>query len=63
MSTGSKKVILAAFAGNLLIAVTKFGAAAITGSSAMVAECIHSLVDTGQPGPALIRHQQSIQTS
>lgn len=47
MSTGTKKVILAAFAGNFLIAITKFGAAAVTGSSAMVAEGIHSLVDTG----------------
>lgn len=33
---GSKKVIYAAFAGNLLIAVTKFGAAIVTGSSAML---------------------------
>ena len=47
MSSGSKKVIIAALIGNSLISITKFGAAAVTGSSAMMSEGIHSLVDTG----------------
>jgi cation diffusion facilitator family transporter len=44
---GSKVAVVAAVVGNLLVAVSKFVAAAFTGSSAMIAEGIHSLVDTG----------------
>lgn len=47
MSGSSKKVIYAALIGNALVATTKFIAAAMTGSSAMLSEGIHSVVDTG----------------
>ena len=47
MAGSSKKAIYAALVGNSLIAITKFAAAVYTGSSAMMSEGIHSLVDTG----------------
>jgi cation diffusion facilitator family transporter len=39
--------VLVAFAANLLVAVAKSGAAAVTGSASMLAEAAHSWADTG----------------
>ena len=50
MSAETTRSVIAAIVGNILVAVTKFIAAAISGSSAMLSEAIHSLVDTGNGG-------------
>jgi cation diffusion facilitator family transporter len=47
MAASSRRAIYAALIGNSLIAVTKFAAALLSGSAAMLSEGIHSLVDTG----------------
>lgn len=62
MATASSKfVIYAAIGANLAIAIMKFVAAALTGSSAMVSEGIHSLVDTGNGGLLLFGIHKSKQ--
>ncbi|MBT0565701.1 cation diffusion facilitator family transporter [Williamsia sp. CHRR-6] len=60
MSTeGSKKAILAALAANAGIAAAKFVGFAITGSSSMLAEAVHSVADTSNQGLLLIGQRQA----
>src|SRR2546422_6558961 len=59
MASESRTAIIAAIAGNVAIAVTKLIAAFVTGSSAMLSEGIHSLVDTGNGGLLLLGFRKS----
>jgi cation diffusion facilitator family transporter len=43
----SSRVVRAALVGNALVATTKFAAALVTGSSAMLSEAVHTAADTG----------------
>jgi cation diffusion facilitator family transporter len=50
----SRFVVYGAIAANLFIAFTKFGAAYLTGSSVMISEGIHSVVDAGNDSLLLL---------
>jgi cation diffusion facilitator family transporter len=50
----SRKVVIAALAGNLAIASCKFAAAYLSKSTATLAEAVHSLADTGNQALLLV---------
>ena len=54
-----KKAVFAAAAANLGIALAKFVGFLVTGSSALLAETIHSVADTGNQGLLLIGARQA----
>ncbi len=57
--SSTRKVLYAAMLANLAIVIAKMIAAGMTGSSAMLSEGIHSLVDTGNGGLLLLGLQMS----
>ena len=59
MGKDSNVAIYASIAANVAIAATKLTAAAVTGSSAMVAEGVHSLVDCADGGLLLLGQRRS----
>lgn len=53
------KAVLAALAANVGIAIAKFGAFAITGSSSMLSEAIHSVADSGNQVLLLVGNKRA----
>jgi cation diffusion facilitator family transporter len=58
-SEESTMVVYAALAGNVLVALAKFGAAALSGSSAMLTEAIHSSADSANQLILLLGNKRS----
>lgn len=58
-SEESTKVVYAALAGNVLVALAKFGAALLSGSSAMLTEAIHSSADSANQLILLLGNKRS----
>lgn len=59
MASGSTTAVVAALIANLIIAVAKFVAAGVTGSSAMLSEGIHSVADSGNQALLLVGNRRA----
>src|SRR5262249_56266568 len=57
--SAGRRSVLAAFAANIGIAVTKFVAFVITGSASMLAESVHSVADSGNQALLLLGRRQA----
>src|ERR1700687_5039974 len=57
--SSSARVVYAALAGDLAVAAAKFGASALSGSTAMLTEAIHSLVDSADQLLLLTRQSRA----
>lgn len=59
-AAGSSRAVITAIIGNLIVTLAKAGAAAVSGSGAMIAESVHSLVDTLNQCLLLVGHRRSL---
>ena len=60
---GGTKAIVAALLANIGIAITKFIAFLLTGSSSMLAESVHSVADSGNQGLLLLGGKRSLRVA
>ena len=60
MSHGSTKAVVTAFAANAMVTVAKFVGFALSGSSALLAEAVHSLADTANQGLLYLGLRRSV---
>jgi cation diffusion facilitator family transporter len=58
-TSGGTRSVIAALSANLGIAVAKFIAFLLTGSSSMLAESVHSVADSGNQGLLLVGHRRA----
>lgn len=63
MSHGSSKTVLTALAGNSLVTLAKFFGFFVSGSSALLAEAVHSLADTANQGMLYLGLRRSMRVA